>query len=62
MTAKLPISPIYPGTRILCRRTGGRILLVEAQAHQDGGTICEMCSFRRPCGELQSELRSKKRR
>lgn len=62
MPAKLPIGPIYPGTRILCRRTHGRILLVEAQAHQDGGVICEKCPFRRPCGELQSELWSKKRR
>lgn len=62
MPAKPLSSPIYPGTRILCRRTHGRILLVEAQAHQDGGPICELCVFRRPCGELQSELRPKKGR
>lgn len=52
---------VYPGTRILCRLTRGRILLVEAQAHQDGGAVCEGCQFRRPCGALQSELWPKKR-
>lgn len=62
MPAKPPIGPIYPGTRILCLVTRGRILLVEAQAHQDGSAICEMCPFRRPCGALQSELRPKKGR
>lgn len=61
MSAKPPIGPIYPGTRILCRRTHGRILLVEAQVHQDGGAICETCLFRGPCGRLQSELQPKKR-
>lgn len=62
MPLKPPIGPIYPGTRILCRATRGRILLVEAQAYQDGGAVCENCPFRTPCGRLQSELRSKKER
>lgn len=62
MSPKSPMSPIYPGTRILCHRTHGRILLVEAQTHQNGGAICEACPFRHPCGELQSKLWPKKRR
>jgi hypothetical protein len=62
MPLKPPIGPIYPGTRILCRITRGRILLVEAQRHQDGGATCETCPYRRPCGELQSELRPKEGR
>ncbi len=59
MPAK-PSTPVYPGTRVLCLTTRGRILLIEAQAHHGPTLVCETCQFRGPCGRLQSELRSKK--
>ncbi len=61
MTSK-PTVPVYPGTRVLCRASRGRILLVEAQAHNTGGAVCEACAVRGPCGRLQSELATKKTR